>query len=150
MKLKKLVASVGILGVLASGTAIIGAPAAHAQDCGHTVGAVLSLTGSYGAFGVPISKAAEMGVEQVEEANGVANVTYEELRLQTWLEELFDDPGGLDELGPVVGFDLQLDRLALLRPVRFALDLGQYSGDRGDAALDLVQDIVAGAALVPG
>ena len=46
-------------------------PAAHAQDCEYTIGAVLSLTGSYGAFGVPISKAAELAVEQFSEAGGV-------------------------------------------------------------------------------
>ncbi len=74
MRLNHWIASAGILGVLASGTAIIGAPAAYAQACGHTVGAVLSLTGSYGAFGVPISKAAQMGVEQVEEARAAAGI----------------------------------------------------------------------------
>ena len=31
---------------------------------------MLSLTGSYGAFGVPISKAAQLAVEQVNEARG--------------------------------------------------------------------------------
>ena len=43
---------------------------AHAQDCEYRVGSVLSLTGSYGAFGVPISKAAQLAVEQVNEARG--------------------------------------------------------------------------------
>ena len=42
----------------------------HAQDCTYKIGAILSLTGSYGAFGVPISKAAQLGVEQVNEARG--------------------------------------------------------------------------------
>ena len=36
--------------------------------CEHRVGAVLSLTGAYGAHGVPISRAAQLGVEQVNEA----------------------------------------------------------------------------------
>ena len=43
---------------------------AQAQDCTYKVGSVLSLTGSYGAYGVPISKAAQLGVEQVEAARG--------------------------------------------------------------------------------
>jgi len=43
---------------------------AAAQDCTYKVGAVLSLTGSYGAFGVPISKSAQLAVEQVDAARG--------------------------------------------------------------------------------
>ena len=45
-----------------------------AADCKHVVGSVLSLTGSYGAYGVPISKAAQMGVEQVNAARAAAGV----------------------------------------------------------------------------
>ena len=44
------------------------APAALAADCARTIGSVLSLTGSYGVHGVPISRAAQLGVEQVEAA----------------------------------------------------------------------------------
>ena len=44
------------------------APAALAAECSRTIGSVLSLTGSYGAFGVPISRAAQLAVEQVEAA----------------------------------------------------------------------------------
>ncbi len=40
----------------------------RADDCTRTIGSVLSLTGSYGTFGVPISRAAELAVAQVEEA----------------------------------------------------------------------------------
>ena len=40
----------------------------RADDCSRTIGSVLSLTGSYGAFGVPISRAAELAVAQVNEA----------------------------------------------------------------------------------
>ena len=40
----------------------------RAEDCTRTVGSILSLTGSYGTYGVPISRAAELAVAQVEEA----------------------------------------------------------------------------------
>ncbi|MDA0368741.1 MAG: ABC transporter substrate-binding protein [Proteobacteria bacterium] len=71
MKARTLVAPFALAGaVLAASVAV--APSANAQNCSHTVGAVLSLTGSYGAFGVPISRAAQLGVEQVNEAR--ANV----------------------------------------------------------------------------
>lgn len=60
-------AAVGVVAALST----IHAPSAEAQDCEYTIGAVISLTGSYGAFGVPISKAAELAVEQVTEAGGV-------------------------------------------------------------------------------
>ena len=42
--------------------------------CEHKVGAVLSLTGAYGAHGVPISRAAQLGVEQVNEARAALGV----------------------------------------------------------------------------
>ena len=42
--------------------------------CEHRVGAVLSLTGAYGAHGVPISRAAQLGVEQVNEARAALGV----------------------------------------------------------------------------
>ena len=42
--------------------------------CEHKVGAVLSLTGAYGAHGVPISRAAQLGVEQVNEAREALGV----------------------------------------------------------------------------
>ena len=50
------------------------APAALAADCARTIGSVLSLTGSYGVHGVPISRAAQLGVEQVEEARAALGV----------------------------------------------------------------------------
>jgi len=40
----------------------------HAAQCTHKIGSILSLTGAYGAHGVPISRAAQLGVEQVNEA----------------------------------------------------------------------------------
>ncbi len=105
MRLNHWIASAGILGVLASGTAIIGAPAAHAQDCGHTVGSVLSLTGSYGAFGVPISKAAQMGVEHVEEARAAAGIgctlKYDVRDSQTQASVAIDAATKLIDLGNV-------------------------------------------------
>ncbi|NNG03393.1 MAG: ABC transporter substrate-binding protein [Inquilinus sp.] len=55
------------LAMLAAG---FGPAPAQAQDCTYKIGSVLSLTGSYGAFGVPISKAAQLAVEQVDEARG--------------------------------------------------------------------------------
>ena len=45
--------------------------------CEHKVGAVLSLTGAYGAHGVPISRAAQLGVEQVNEARAALGVCCE-------------------------------------------------------------------------
>ena len=54
--------------VMLSGTHF--AVPAQAQDCTHKIGGVISLTGSYGAFGVPISKAAQLAIEQVDEARG--------------------------------------------------------------------------------
>lgn len=54
--------------VLLAGTPFAGT--AQAQDCTHKIGGVISLTGSYGAFGVPISKAAQLAVEQVDAARG--------------------------------------------------------------------------------
>ncbi len=59
-------------GVMMAAT-MTAASAAYAA-CTHKVGSVLSLTGSYGAFGVPISKAAQLGVEQVNEARKAAGV----------------------------------------------------------------------------
>ena len=56
----KFVVSAAVVAVLAQG--------ARADDCSRTIGSVLSLTGSYGTYGVPISRAAELAVAQVEEA----------------------------------------------------------------------------------
>ena len=50
------------------------APAALAADCARTIGSVLSLTGSYGVHGVPISRAAQLGVEQVEAARAALGI----------------------------------------------------------------------------
>jgi len=50
------------------------APVSANAACMHKVGSVLSLTGSYGSYGVPISKAAQMGVEQVNEARKAAGI----------------------------------------------------------------------------
>ncbi len=58
-------AQVACLALAAAATLAAGA---RADDCTRTVGSVLSLTGSYGTFGVPISRAAELAVRQVEEA----------------------------------------------------------------------------------
>ena len=55
-------------------TAAAAAPAALAADCARTIGSVLSLTGSYGVHGVPISRAAQLGVEQVEGARAALGV----------------------------------------------------------------------------
>ena len=41
----------------------------HAAQCTHKIGSILSLTGAYGAHGVPISRAAQLGVEQVNEVS---------------------------------------------------------------------------------
>ncbi|MDP6404110.1 MAG: ABC transporter substrate-binding protein [Alphaproteobacteria bacterium] len=55
--------------------AVAAGPMSGAQAaCTHKVGSVLSLTGSYGAFGVPISKAAQLGVEQVNAARKALGV----------------------------------------------------------------------------
>ena len=47
---------------------LLGTANLSAADCTHKIGSVLSLTGAYGAHGVPISRAAQMGVEHVNEA----------------------------------------------------------------------------------
>ena len=47
---------------------LLGTANLSATDCTHKIGSVLSLTGAYGAHGVPISRAAQMGVEHVNEA----------------------------------------------------------------------------------
>ncbi len=65
-----------LAGAVFAGSTVGVAPAAHAQDCTYTIGSVLSLTGSYGAFGVPISKAAELAIEQVSEAVGDSGCTF--------------------------------------------------------------------------
>ena len=62
-------ASIGLAGTAAITLASLAQPVL-AQECTYKVGSVLSLTGSYGAFGVPISKAAQLAVEQVNEARG--------------------------------------------------------------------------------
>ena len=84
MKPRNLVLPIAAAGAVAV-WALATPPAAHAQDCEYTIGAVLSLTGSYGAFGVPISKAAELAVEQFSEAGGVngCKLTYDVRDSQT-------------------------------------------------------------------
>jgi branched-chain amino acid transport system substrate-binding protein len=47
---------------------------AYAQNCSHTIGGILSLTGSYGTFGVPISRVAQLAIEQIEEARSKVGV----------------------------------------------------------------------------
>jgi len=71
MKTRALLAPLAVAGAVLAASAFT-TTGAHAQDCSRTIGSVLSLTGSYGAFGVPISRAAQLGVEQVNEAR--ANV----------------------------------------------------------------------------
>ena len=71
MKARALIAPFALAGAVFAASAAV-APDANAQSCSHTIGAILSLTGSYGAFGVPISRAAQLGVEHVNEAR--ANV----------------------------------------------------------------------------
>jgi ABC-type branched-subunit amino acid transport system substrate-binding protein len=53
---------------LAAGAALAAFAVQPAQACPAKIGAVLSLTGSYSTFGPPISRAAEMAVEQLRAA----------------------------------------------------------------------------------
>ena len=73
MTFKTTVKSATAAAAIAGAVALSGA-SAQAADCTHKVGSVLSLTGSYGAYGVPISKAAQLGVEQVNAARKAAGV----------------------------------------------------------------------------
>ncbi|MBT3788874.1 MAG: ABC transporter substrate-binding protein [Alphaproteobacteria bacterium] len=73
MKIKTTVAALSAA-VTVAGTLALASTSAQAAECKHKIGAVLSLTGSYGAYGVPISKAAQMGVEQVNAARMAASV----------------------------------------------------------------------------
>jgi ABC-type branched-subunit amino acid transport system substrate-binding protein len=73
MKTRALLAPFAVAGAVLAASALT-ATGAQAQNCSHTIGAVLSLTGSYGAFGVPISRAAQLGVEQVNEARAKVGV----------------------------------------------------------------------------
>ncbi len=76
MSKSKVFVPLAVAGAVFAGSSVGVAPPAQAQDCTYTIGAVLSLTGSYGAFGVPISKAAELAVEQVSEAVGDSGCTF--------------------------------------------------------------------------
>jgi ABC-type branched-chain amino acid transport syst ems, periplasmic component len=73
MKIKSTVAALSAA-VAVAGTLALVSTSAQAADCKHKVGSILSLTGSYGAYGVPISKAAQMGVEQVNAARAAVGV----------------------------------------------------------------------------
>ena len=73
MKIRSQFTALALAGAL-SATAAVTAPAALAADCNRTIGSVLSLTGAFGAFGVPISRAAQLAVEQVEEARAAMGV----------------------------------------------------------------------------
>ena len=66
--------TVGVLGAVLLCMAGSGLLNTSIAACKHKVGAVLSLTGAYGAHGVPISRAAQLGVEQVNEARAALGV----------------------------------------------------------------------------
>ena len=55
MKIKSTVAALSAA-VAVAGTLALVSTSAQAADCKHKVGSILSLTGSYGAYGVPISR----------------------------------------------------------------------------------------------
>ena len=73
MKIRSRFTAIALAGAF-SVSAAVTAPVALAADCTRIIGSVLSLTGSYGAFGVPISRAAQLAVEQVEEARAALGV----------------------------------------------------------------------------
>jgi branched-chain amino acid transport system substrate-binding protein len=62
-----------LAGTLLASASVI-SPTTLAADCTRTIGSVLSLTGPIGTFGVPISRAAQLAVEQVEEARAALGV----------------------------------------------------------------------------
>ena len=66
--------TIGVLGAVLLCMAGSGLLNTSIAACKHKVGAVLSLTGAYGAHGVPISRAAQLGVEQVNEARAALGV----------------------------------------------------------------------------
>ena len=67
MKARTLLAPLAVAGAVLAASSFT-ATTAHAQNCSHTIGSILSLTGAYGTFGVPISRVAELAVSQVNEA----------------------------------------------------------------------------------
>ncbi len=71
MRQKKVVGVLGAALLCMAGSSGFNASLAA---CEHKIGAVLSLTGAYGAHGVPISRAAQLGVEQVNEARAALGV----------------------------------------------------------------------------
>ena len=73
MKIRSHLTALALAGAFSVSTAVV-APAAFAADCTRTIGSVLSLTGSFAAFGVPISRAAQLAVEQVEAARAALGV----------------------------------------------------------------------------
>jgi branched-chain amino acid transport system substrate-binding protein len=73
MSIKSSVTAFTVTATVLGAVALTGS-VAQAADCKHKIGSVLSLTGSYGSYGVPISKAAQMGVEQVNAARAAAGV----------------------------------------------------------------------------
>ena len=84
----------------------------RADDCSRTIGSVLSLTGSYGAFGVPISRAAELAVSQVNEAmeriGGGCTLVYDVRDSQTQpsvgvdvAQKLIEIEGATSLVGPI-------------------------------------------------
>ena len=52
--------------------------------------------------------AAERAAAEIQELGGYVVCTYKELRPATWLEELFDDPGGADDPVGVLGGGVEL------------------------------------------
>ena len=66
--------TIGVLGAVLLCMAGSGLLNTSIAACKHKIGAVLSLTGAYGAHGVPISRAAQLGVEQVNEARAALGV----------------------------------------------------------------------------